>query len=494
MSNDTTESKETPKDATKDKATEIEIAKMPIMPPGDDPVVTEHEIPHADGTLRYTVTTGTLPIVGKDGTVEARVFFMAYQKIGADAARPLMFSFNGGPGSSSVWLHLGTIGPKRVSLNDDGSLPPPPYQLVDNPHTWLDKADLVFIDPVGTGYSRAATEELGKKFWSVDGDIASLTEFIRMYLTRYDRWRSPLYLVGESYGTTRGAGITHALLEKGIALSGLLLVSVALSFQTLVFGHGNDLPYQLFLPTYTATAHYHKCLPRPQQRRNLLTLLREVETFAMGEYAAALAKGALLPPRERAKIRAKLAQYTGLSEEYLDRADLRLEIHRFCKELRRDERVTVGRLDSRLHGSDTDANADVYEFDPSMSAITPPYTSCFNDYVRRDLGYKVDIPYYILGGGFAEWNWGNAYKGYVDTSEALEMAFAKNPHLRVFVASGYYDLATPYLATDYTFARLKITPEARQKIAMSYYEAGHMMYIEVNCLEKLKIDVANFLG
>jgi carboxypeptidase C (cathepsin A) len=492
MSNDTNESKETPKDPAK----ELEIPKMPIMPPGDEPIVTEHEVTFNGGTLRYTVTTGTLPLVGKDGTVEARVFFMAYQKKDSDGARPLMFSFNGGPGSSSVWLHLGTIGPKRVLLNDDGSLPPPPYQLVDNPHTWLDQADLVFIDPVGTGYSRAATEELGKKFWGVDGDIASLTEFIRLYLTRYDRWRSPLYLVGESYGTTRGAGITNALLEKGIALSGLLLVSSVLNFQTLVFGQGNDLPYQLFLPTYTATAHYHKCLPRVQQRRQLLPLLREVESFAMGEYAAALAKGALLPARERAKVRAKLAAYTGLSEEYLDLAELRIGIHRFCKELRRDERVTVGRLDSRLHGTDTDPVNDTYEFDPSMSAITPPYTSCFNDYVRRELGYKIDLPYYVLGGGFAwtDWDWGKAYNGYPDTSHALEMAFAKNPHLRVFVASGYYDLATPYLATEYTFSHMTIPPASRAKIMTCYYEAGHMMYIEVGCLEKLKTDVAKFLG
>ncbi len=473
--------------------------------PDESPIVTRHSIEINGQPLRYKVTTGMMPIPGDEGQTEAHIFFMAYTKDndapGQDASssapaeavsRPLMFSFNGGPGSSSVWLHLGALGPRRVALLDDGNLPPPPYTMVDNPQTWLDKTDLVFIDPVGTGFSRALTPELGKKFWGMEGDIASVGEFIRLYLTRYERWTSPLYLVGESYGTTRAAGLSEHLIDRGIALNGIVLVSSVLNFQTLLFDTGNDLPYILFLPTYTAAAWFHNKLAADLQT-DLRATLKQAESWAMSEYALALAKGAAITKEERQQILTQLARYTGLSERFADDNNLRVEIHRFCKELLRDRKRTVGRLDSRILGRDAQAGGDHYEFDPSMTTIRPPYTAVFNHYVRTALGYKTDVPYHILGGGIkTPWTWG-AQQGYADTSEALRSAFAKNPYMRLFVASGFYDLATPYFATEYTLNHMELDPETRANIVTAEYESGHMMYIHVPSLVKLKADIAQFL-
>jgi carboxypeptidase C (cathepsin A) len=461
------------------------------------PVVTKHELRLASGrVLRYSVTTGLMPLKSDTGEVEARVFFMAYalDRTGGPETRPLMFSFNGGPGSSSVWLHLGALGPKRVKMRTDGAMPSPPYRLVDNEHTWLDETDLVFIDPVGTGYSRPAKPELGKKFWGVQGDIESVGEFIRLYLTRHERWGSPLFLVGESYGTTRAAGLAGHLVERGIAFNGILLVSSILNFQTARFTRGNDLPYPLFLPTYAATAWYHKKLPADLQAKPVAEFLREVEAFAGGEYPGALQKGDRMSSAERQAVVKRLARYTGLAETYLDEADLRVEIQRFCKELLRHERRTVGRLDSRFQGTDATGVTERPEFDPSMAAIRPPYTATFNDYVRRSLGYKSDTVYHILGGGIASpWDFGSQ-NGFADTSEALRSAFAKNPDMRVFVANGYYDLATPYFATEYTLSHMGLDAAQRARISTAYYEAGHMMYIHEGELAQLKQDVANFIA
>jgi carboxypeptidase C (cathepsin A) len=465
------------------------------------PVVTHHAIAINGETLHYSVTTGMLPIKNETGETEAHIFFMAYAKEGVEgensdtADRPLMFSFNGGPGSSSVWLHLGALGPKRVQLLEDGNLPAPPYRMVDNPHTWLDKTDLVFLDPVGTGYSRPTKPDLGKKFWSLEGDIASVGEFIRLYLTRYERWASPLYLVGESYGTTRAAGLAGYLIDKGIAFNGIVLVSSILNFQTALFEKGNDLPYVLFLPTYAATAWYHRRLA-PELQADLRQTLQEAEQWALSAYALALAKGDALNDAEKQEVIGKLSRYTGLSERFVADNNLRVEIHRFCKELLRAEKRTVGRLDSRIMGRDAQAAGDTYEFDPSMTTIRPPYTAVFNHYARTQLGYKTDMPYYVLGESgqlYKEWDW-NLKQGYADTSEALRSAFAKNPHMRLFVASGYFDLATPYFATDYTLNHMNLSPETRANVVTADYEAGHMMYIHAPSLIKLKTDVAKFLG
>jgi carboxypeptidase C (cathepsin A) len=473
--------------------------KKPVKPPEKEepPVVTRHELKRADGRVfRYTVTTGLMPIKNDKGETEARVFFMAYQleRASGPETRPLMFSFNGGPGSSSVWLHLGALGPKRVKMQPDGAMPSPPYRLVDNEHTWLDMTDLVFVDPVGTGYSRPARPKLGPKFWSLQGDIASVGEFIRLFLTRYERWASPLFLVGESYGTTRAAGLAGHLVERGIAFNGIVLVSSILNFQTAEFAKGNDLPYALYLPTYTATAWHHKRLPADLQAKPLADVLADAKAFARTEYPLLLQKGDRLSPEERKDAVSRLARLTGLSPAWIDAADLRIEIERFCKELLRDERRTVGRLDSRFKGIDLDAAGENPEFDPSMAAIRPPYTAAFNDYVRRELGYKTDAVYHILGGGIGRWDFGRAGQGFPDTSEALRRAFSRNPDMRVFVASGHFDLATPFFATEYTIAHLGLDPSQRGRILTSEYEAGHMMYIHEGELARLRKDVAAFVA
>ncbi|RPI25075.1 MAG: peptidase S10 [Acidobacteria bacterium] len=471
-----------------------EQARPEKEPPEEKPIETKHEIQVNGRSLKLTATTGMMPLKNEKGETEGRVFFIAYvadtnQGLGR---RPLTFSFNGGPGSSSVWLHLGALGPKRVKMLDDGGMPSPPYQLVDNEHTWLEVTDLVFIDPIGTGYSRAAKPELGRKFWGLRGDIESVGEFIRLYLTRYERWSSPLFLVGESYGTTRAAGLAGYLVERsGIAFNGIMLVSSILNFQTAEFDKGNDLPYVLFLPTYTATAWFHKRLPADLQA-DLKKTLAEVERFAGSEYTLALAKGDALSASERTAVVRQLARFTGLSESYIAATNLRITQPGFCKELLRDQRRTVGRLDSRFKGIDEKATGERPEFDPSMAAIRPPYTAMFNDYVRRTLGYKTDLNYYILGGGITG-PWEFPQGQFADTSESLRSAFSKNPSMKLFVASGYYDLATPYFATRYTLAHMGLDRSQLSHVSTSDYQAGHMMYIDIGELARLKKDVAAFI-
>lgn len=455
---------------------------------GKEPVVTKHKM----GDLKYTATVGMMPINDEFGEPEAGIFYMAYTKDGVKdpANRGIMFSFNGGPGSASVWLHLGVVGPKRVIMEPDGGMPKPPFKLVDNESTWLEHFDLVFIDPVGTGYSRPAKKDGGKKFWSLEGDVESIGEFIRMYLTRNNRWASKLHLVGESYGTTRAAGLSGHLIEKGIAFNSIVLVSSILNFQTARFNKGNDLPYQVFLPTFTATAWFHK----KTKFKTLEAALKASEEFASSEYVLALAKGASLTEAERKSVRAKLSSLTGLSEDYIEATDLRVNIHRFCKELLRNEKRTVGRLDSRFKGIDELAATENPEHDPSMTAIMAPYTATINDYLRRDLGYETDLPYYVFNPGelWKNWSYGDAGAGHPDTSEALRAALSKNPYMKVFIASGYYDLATPYFATEYTLNHLGLDPSLHSNIQTEYYEAGHMMYIDEGCLKKLSDDIAKF--
>lgn len=472
-----------------------EVAKAEVKPE-PEPIVTKHELRVGGRTLRYTATTGRLAITNEQsGQTEAQMFFIAYTLDGAPpkSQRPLMFSFNGGPGASSVWMHLGMIGPKRVRMNDDGAYPPPPFVLEDNEHTFLDFADLVFIDTVGTGYSRATTPELGKKFFGVQGDIASVGEFIRLYLTRYERWKSPLFMIGESYGTFRAAGVSGYLVDRGIAFNGVLLISSILNFQTARFNKGNDLPYQLFLPTYTATAWYHKKLPKDLQS-DLKKALKESEDYAAGEYAQILAKGDRVTPQERSDAAGKLSRLTGLSKQFLDEYDLRIEIMRFTKELLRPEGKTVGRLDSRLEASEGLNGAEVPQFDPSIAAIRPPYQALVADYLRTDLEYKSDLPYYVLGGGIGPWDYGpGGTNQYADTSDALRQAFVKNPYMKLFIGSGYFDLATPYFATEYTMSHLGVPAKFKSSITKTYYEAGHMFYTHKPSLGRVSKEISDFV-
>jgi carboxypeptidase C (cathepsin A) len=427
----------------------------PTPTPEEPPVVTKHSIQVGGQTINYTATAGMMPIKNREGEVEARMFFTSYVVDGP--RRPLTFSFNGGPGSASVWLHMGAIGPKRVKMNADGTMPAPPYQLVDNEATWLAKSDLVFIDPVGTGYSRAARPELGQRFFGLQGDIESVGEFIRMYLTRYERWTSPLFLAGESYGTTRASALSGYLIDRGIAFNGIVLISTIMNFETTNFAPGNDIPYTLYLPSYAATAWYHKKLSPDMQSKPVSRVVAEAEAFASGEYTAALEKGARLTDNERSDTIRQLAHFTGIDPKFIDYANLRVNLNLFRKELLRSDRRSIGRLDSRFKGYDSSLATDSTDYDPSEAAIRPPYTSTFNNYVRSELGYKTDLEYYILGGGIGPWNWGTN-NNYVDTSIALRNALAKNPYLKVFVAMGYYDMATPYYAVEYTINHISIDP------------------------------------
>ncbi len=458
------------------------------------PVVTSHEITLNGKPLKYKATAGMLPIKSPTGEPEAGLFYVAYtvDTSGPVANRPLCIAFNGGPGAGTLWLHLGALGPRRIRMNDDGSLPPAPYRLEDNQGTWLDKCDIVFVDPVGTGFSRATKIETARKFNGFTGDLDSVGEFIRLYLARNNRFSSPLFLAGESYGTTRAAGLAGALTARGIALNGVMLISSILNFQTARFDKGNDLPFILFVPTYTAAAWYHKKLDTAYQK-DLKNTLKEARAFAEGEYATALMKGDRLSPAEREAIATKLSRFTGLSKPFIIQNNLRIEIARFTKELRRDQGITVGRLDSRLIGTDGDQGAATPEFDPSSAAIMPPYSHAMNQYAREELNYKTDAMYFALGGGILPWDYSSAQNRYADTSDALRAAFDRNPHMKVFVANGYYDLATPFFATEYTFAHMGLQPKHHQNITMKEYEAGHMMYISVPSLMKLKADVDQFM-
>lgn len=458
------------------------------------PVTSTHTTTYADGTLDYTATVGFMPIKNEKEEVEAEIFYMAYtlNDVADSAERPLMFVFNGGPGSSSVWLHLGAVGPKRVRMGDEGFLPPAPYRLEDNAYTWLDLADLVFIDPVGTGYSHAAKSDDNQKYWSLDGDLKSVGEFIRMYLSRNSRWSSPLFLAGESYGTTRATGLSNHLIDRGIALNGIVLVSTVMDFQTLRFAAGHDLPYFLYVTAYAATAWYHQQLADDLQAMALTDFLREVETWSEDVYVRALALGDKLPEDEKQAVITQLARYTGLSERYVAGANMRIHIMRFCKELRRDEKRSVGRLDSRFVGINRDAVAEFPEFDPSYSDIIPPYTAMFNQYIRAELQFETDRPYEILSFNVNQsWEWPRGETP--NTGEHLRSALAKNKHMKVFVGQGYYDLATPYFAAEYSFNHLQMDDEVRNNVDFAYYEAGHMMYLHLPSLEKLKADVKGFV-
>lgn len=456
---------------------------------------TSHRVTVDGRALAYKATAGTLILKDEDGTPKASVFYMAYTLDGVSdpGQRPLTFSFNGGPGSSSVWLHLGLLGPRRVLMTEDGHALPPPYALVDNEYSLLDVTDLVFIDPVTTGYSRTVPDEDPQQFHGVQEDVEAVGEFIRLYASRFERWASPKFLIGESYGTTRAAGLAGYLQGRhGMYLNGIMLVSSILNFQTARFDVGNDLPYILFLPTYTATAWYHQRLAGELQG-DLRSTLDEVEAFALGDYAQALIRGDALEGHERERIADRLARYTGLSREYVLQTNLRIRIHRFVKELRRDDRLSVGRLDSRFTGVDRDAAAETYDYDPSYAAIQGPYTATLNDYVRRELGFEIDLPYEILSGRVRPWNWGDNENRYVNVAETLREAMTRNPRLKVFVANGYFDLATPYFATQYTFDHLGLDESLRHNISMGYYEAGHMMYIHLPSLKQLKEDLSRFV-
>ncbi len=456
-------------------------------------VETRHRARVNGAMLSYTVSAGTLVLRDADsGKPRAEIFHVAYlhDETGDRSGRPVTFVFNGGPGSSSVWLHLGIIGPRRVNFADAVQPQPAPYDLVDNEHSLLDVSDLVFIDPVGTGYSRALGDTKASEFHGVKEDVEAVAGFIRRWTQENGRWNSPKYLAGESYGTTRAAGlVNHLQNSEGMFFDGVMLISSILNFQTARFTPGNDLPNILFLPTYAATAWYHG---RIQPRPALAPFLDEVRRFAEGDYASALMLGDRLPADRADDIARRLAAYTGTSEAFVRDNNLRIPIFRFTKELLRHQRRSVGRLDSRYVGIDRDAGGDRFDADPSYTAILGPYTAVLNDYLRRQLKFEDGRKYEILSGEPGRnWKWGSG--GYTNTGEDLREAMSRNPHLRVHVANGYFDLATPFFATEYTFDHLGLEPQQRGNVSMSYYESGHMMYQHPESLAKLGRELRAFV-
>jgi len=451
-----------------------------VAEPVDDIVTTNHTL----GNLRYTARAGRIVLREERHTDDAfdghrpraEVFVVSYtvDDDGDAARRPVTFAFNGGPGSSSVWLHLGLLGPRRVLAGDAGDPAPPPYGLADNAESLLAASDLVFVDPVSTGYSRTVTGSKAKDFHGYAGDLDSVGEVIRLWTSRHERWMSPKFLCGESYGTLRAAALAEHLQNRhGMYLNGLILISTVLDLGTLEFYGHNDAPYPLYLPTYAAIAHYHG----RHGDRPLREVLDEAEAFAARDYPWALARGARLTADERASALATLARLTGLTEDYVDRVDLRIEHVRFFTELLRDRRRTVGRLDGRYLGWDADYAGERWAADPSYSAILGPYSAALNHYVRSELGYCNDLPYEVITRAVQPWSLKEFEGRHLYVGDKLAAAMRANPHLRVHVACGYHDGATPYFAAEHTFAHLEIPAELRANVEFRYFEAGHMMYV-----------------
>jgi len=460
----------------------------------------------ASGRLRYSANAGFVPIVmdmseSHKGEPDAALFLTSYTLDGFDspaqkAARPILFAFNGGPGSASIWLHLGALGPKRVPINDDGTMPAPPYVVQDNPHSWLEHFDLVFVDPPHTGYSLTASEQARKKMLGVDGDVEALAECIRLHLTRTQRWSSPVYLAGESYGTTRGAALADKLQSLGVSLAGVILVSCAMDLQTLVFESKNDLPYALFLPAFACVAQYHGKL-RGGMAQSAAAARAAGEAFVYEDYLQALHLGARLPAREKSRLAKKMAELTGLPAALIEDHNLRISDEDFFFELLRAEGRQVGRLEARVTGPLAARKSRQWEFDPGAEALVGPYTMASNAYIGEVLGVRTDQRYEVLSMEVNKaWNWlqgeskGNSF---ATTSGALARAMRRNPHLRVLVASGHYDLGTPYCASDYSLAQLDLPADVLQRVTHRYYDAGHMMYTRGADLKKLKDDLAQWL-
>lgn len=459
---------------------------------GQKVVKTTHQVTIAGKLVNYSAFTGYMEMKSDTGKILSSIFFTYYKKEGEDESkRPITFTFNGGPGSASLWLHMGGVGPKRVVLDDEGNAIPAPYKIISNEYSWLDKTDLVFIDPVSTGLSRAVGES-ASKYHGYEGDIKSFGKFIQQFLSTYERWASPKYLAGESYGTTRAAGLAKHLQDvHRIYLNGVILISAVLNFGTNDYIIGNDLPRALYIPSYTAAAWYHKKLPSELLNKPLKDVLKESESFALGTYASALLKGDWLSAEEKSKVAEKMSYYTGLDTEYIVRGNLRIDENRFYKELRREDGLSIGRLDARFTGRNFDDAGEYVDFDPSFTNIDGPFTATINDYLQKELKWKDEKAYNVFGNVYP-WDYSNVQNKFLNVAESLRDAMAKNPHLKVYLGAGYYDFATPYFTALYDIEHMFLRPEQRKKVKIHLYESGHMYYIHKPSLEKFKKDIDAF--
>jgi carboxypeptidase C (cathepsin A) len=494
------------------------------------PSVTSHAVTVGGKTLKYHATTGfivlkeeegkplvkdegqkssaeaksdtkseTEPAKTKDGLKpKAKIFFVAYNLDGADdpSTRPVTFAFNGGPGSSSVWLHMASVAPRRASLTDEGEAPPPPYKLTDNESTWLDLTDLVFIDPVSTGFSRPVAKEDASQFHGLKEDIASVGDFIRLYTSRNTRWLSPKFILGESYGTTRAAGLSDYLQNRyGLYFNGIILVSSALNFQALEFSPQNNDPYIQFLPSFAASAWYHKKLPADLQSQSVAQVVAAARTFAAGDYATALGQGDRLSAGDKTRLAGEISRFTGLPAADILQWKLRIKDSQFFSHLLRAENKVLGRYDARFSGLRYEPGTDGadQEYDPSDEAVTGPLGAAFNDYVRRELQFDSDIPY-ELETDVGPWNFGDAGNGFPNTAEDLRKAMTRNPYLKVWVTCSYYDLATPFFGAENVVASMNLEPSIRSNLRFTYYESGHMLYIHKPSRMKFKADFQDFLA
>jgi len=480
----------------------------PTKPPMDSaakPVVavTHHSIVIAGKTINYTATAGTLILNNEKGEPIASFGYVAYTKEGVTdlSKRPVLFGYNGGPGSASLWLHMGALGPRRVAVNDLSGPTPPPYKVEDNQNSILDVTDIVMIDPVGTGFSHAIGKAQNKDFWGVDQDLRSISNFIKEYITENDRWNSPKYLLGESYGTMRSAGVVNYLQERlGIAVNGVVLVSSVLDLRQLTFGAGDDISYVMYLPTYAATAYFHKKLPN--QPADFKAFINEVTNYAKGTYTTALMMGDKIDAATKNAVAEKLAAYTGLSKEYILKANLRVNEPQFTQELLRDQHLTVGRLDSRFTGIDQNLLSENAEFDPQSTAITPAYTAAFLNYLYGELKVNKNMYYHTSAYNAEGFHWDWQRKGGMwgegvyppTTAPDLANAMSKNPSLKVLVFNGYYDLATPFYGTEYTMDHLGLEPAIQKNISMKYFDAGHMMYVHPASLVTFRKDIVDFIN
>jgi carboxypeptidase C (cathepsin A) len=489
------------KDKDKDAKSSEKSADQTPPTPKEESATTEHSIKLGGQTIPYKAIAATILLKNEKDEPTALVYSTSYIRsdVKDPSTRPLAFLYNGGPGSASIWLHMGSFSPKRVATTNAAPTPPAPYKLNDNPYSLLDKADLVFIDPVGTGFSHAVGKAQDKDFWGVDQDAKSLAQFITNYVSRYGRWNSPKFLIGESYGTFRSAALSDYLQgHDGMYFNGIVLISSVLDLGTISFNPGEDMPYVFYLPSYAATAWYHQVLKdRPD---NLAGFLQEARNFAKTGYLNALVKGDQLGDAEKAEVAKQLSRYTGLSEDYLIKANLRVNLPQFTQELQRSRGLTTGRLDARFSGYTYDLLGEYAQYDPQDVSITGAFTAAFNNYVREDLKFGEGKVYHSASDEANQaWDWKHrpgenfGFPGSPNVEGDLIEAMITNPHLQIEVENGLYDLATPFMGMEFTVEHLGLRTELQKNIHMQYYDAGHMMYLHDEDLAKLKTNVANFI-